>query len=519
MSARDTEHLASPTGANFRSSRLTWLILGIAVLAFSVRLLSVLRGGGLFGLSDYDGAVYYTGADSLISGRVPYRDFLLLHPPGILLVLAPFAALGRIFSDPTGFAVARVAFMLLGALNAALLTKLAGRIGLIAALVAGVFYAVWYPSMYAERTTLLEPVGTTALLVAMLILFKPGRVLSRGASSRGASSRGYVLAGLALGLGATVKIWGVIPLLIVVLWQLRATGWRASARVAAGAGIAIVGVCLPFFVLAPSQMFRMVLADQIGRPVNSGSLLTRLASIGSLEFPLSGSGRYLIAVAVGALSVLVIVVSFFLWRQPWLRIVVVLMFTTGLVLVASPSYYRHYGEFVAAPLALTAAAAAQQLVEWAARRRGSIRAATMMAIAMPLAVWAVFAAMTTFGQYIPWQRSDSAEDVVGCVVSNDPTALIELDVLSSDLRRGCHVWVDVTGLTYDRASLLTRRGSPVSRLKNPVWQRDLYGYLSSGSATILAKTSIGVLSQAGLRELEELPPLAETPAYQIYGRN
>ncbi|MDQ1483510.1 MAG: hypothetical protein QOF35_1586, partial [Actinomycetota bacterium] len=88
-------------------SALTWLTVAIAILAFGWRLWSVLRGGGLNAIQGYDDGVYYTGADALVSGRMPYRDFVLLHPPGILLVLAPFAALGHLLSDPTGFALAR----------------------------------------------------------------------------------------------------------------------------------------------------------------------------------------------------------------------------------------------------------------------------------------------------------------------------------------------------------------------------------------------------------------------------
>ncbi len=132
----------------------------VGVLAFLIRILSAMRGGGLLSMSDYDLVVYYTGADSLIAGRL-YGSFVLLHPPGILLALAPFAALGHLFSDSTGYAVARVAFMAIGALNAVMLTRLAGRQGLVVGAVAGVFYAVWSPSLYADRTTLLEPLGTT----------------------------------------------------------------------------------------------------------------------------------------------------------------------------------------------------------------------------------------------------------------------------------------------------------------------------------------------------------------------
>ena len=79
-------------GANRRRLPAAAVWLPIALLAFVARLLPTLHGGGLGGLDDYDDGVYFAGSQALIAGRLPYRDFLLLHPPGILLVLSPLAA-------------------------------------------------------------------------------------------------------------------------------------------------------------------------------------------------------------------------------------------------------------------------------------------------------------------------------------------------------------------------------------------------------------------------------------------
>lgn len=490
-----------------RGQVLLCLMLVVGLLALTMRLRSVLRGGGLFAISDYDGAVYYTGADSLISGRVPYRDFLLLHPPGILLALAPFAALGRRLSDPNGFAVARVAFMLLGAVNAVLLTKIAARLGLVAAAAAGFFYAVWYPSMYAERTTLLEPLGTLALLVALLMLFKVRHV----------SPLGGLIAGLALGYGATVKIWGIVLVVIFVLWQLSTRRWRTAARIAGGAAIAMVVVCGPFFALAPKQMFRMVIQDQIGRPINDGSLLARLVSITSVGRHMTGASRAQLEAAVVILAFTALAAALLIWRDPSLRIVAILLVTTGVMLIQSPSYYRHYGEFVAAPLSLMVAATAHRLTQWSARRHWPARTLTATAIVMPLAFLANTNAATTFGHYFPWPDRATVAAIDGCVLSDDPGGLIELNGLSSDLRHGCHVWVDATGLTYDRDVLRTGAGHQVARVKNPLWQHDLMAYLSSGTAVIVLKKPAATLSAVNQRDLARRRVLARTPQYTIYG--
>ena len=68
--------------------RVGWRIpVLVALVALVVRLVVVLRGGGLHALMGYDDGVYFTAAAKLLFGQVPYRDFVLLHPPLITLVL------------------------------------------------------------------------------------------------------------------------------------------------------------------------------------------------------------------------------------------------------------------------------------------------------------------------------------------------------------------------------------------------------------------------------------------------
>src|SRR3954453_12975054 len=109
-----------------RMLRAAAVWLPIALLAFVARLLPTLHGGGLGGYDDYDDGVYFAGSQALIAARLPYRDFVLLHPPGILLVLSPLAALARVLSVHRAFELARVAFMALVSLNAVLSAAVAG---------------------------------------------------------------------------------------------------------------------------------------------------------------------------------------------------------------------------------------------------------------------------------------------------------------------------------------------------------------------------------------------------------
>jgi alpha-1,2-mannosyltransferase len=218
-------------------------VVVIAAGAFAVRFLLLADGGGLHGLQGYDDGVYFTAADAFVHGRWPYRDFVLLHPPGIVVALSPFAALGSLTSDATGLAVARLAFMAIGALNAVLVYALVRRCGQVAGVAAGLFYALWFPAAYPERVTLLEPLGTLTLLVALVLL-------QRG------SVRGLDVwaAGAALGACLAVKIWDIVPVLVVIGWAMLHTGRRTWLRLWVSTAAVAALLYEPFLVTAPFEL-------------------------------------------------------------------------------------------------------------------------------------------------------------------------------------------------------------------------------------------------------------------------
>ena len=236
----------------------SWLIIvGVVVaVALAARLVPMLRGGGLFGLGNSDDGVYYASAIALVHGQLPYRDFLLLHPPGIVVALAPFAALGRLIGEHEGFALARLGWVLLGAVNAVLVSRILRPIGLVGAALGGLCYAVLYPAVYVEWTTQLQGLGNTLLLVSLLLL-------SKGRTARLGTTATLILAGSLLGAAATVKIWGVVAVLLVVGWQFFALGARRAALVLGGAALGATAVCLPFFLAAPGRMWRYVVTAQL----------------------------------------------------------------------------------------------------------------------------------------------------------------------------------------------------------------------------------------------------------------
>jgi alpha-1,2-mannosyltransferase len=475
---------------SFGDGRVVLLLLG---LAFAARIVPVLRGGGLNGLLGYDDGVYFGAADSLLSGRLPYRDFLLLHPPGVLLVLSPFAGLARLVGDPSGLAVARLAFMVVGAVNAVLVFRVASRAGRVAGVAAGVLYAVWPPAAYAERTALLEPLVNLGLLGAAVLL---GDV-------RAVTRRRLLAAGAVLGLAVAVKLWAGLAVLVFAVWLLRRRGVHAAAVfVAAGAAAAAL-VCLPFFVAAPGTMLRMVVLDQLGRPNNAVATGARLAGVlGRSAASSTAPGSAAVALAV-LMQAVALAAAVGVYRAcPALRVWVVLLGAQVSLLLAGPAYYDHYATFAAPALTIVLGAAAGLALSAVKGRVPRLMPAVTCVAAVALAAVAVAGLAQPQGRAVPGAQVHRLVASVGCVRADSVAALAEANVLSRDLDRGCPVTVDVTGLTYDQAGARLADGRPgSSRRGDVVWQQYLQRYLAGPGAVLLVQSGADGLGPAARRVL------------------
>ena len=498
----------SVEGAPGREPKWLWTValVAVAVTAFSVRLAMVLRGSGLDGKLAYDDGVYYSAADSLVWGRLPYRDFILLHPPGIVLALAPFAVFGRLTHDALGFESARIGWMLLGSVNAVLVLGVARRLGLVAALAGGLFYAVWQPVAVTETTTRLEPLVSLGVLVGLLVLANP-----LGERSR----RAQVLAGCALGLALVVKIWAVVPVLVVLLLCRSRLGTRATLRVAAAAGVSAAVVAVPFWLAARSDMFRMVVLDQLGRPHLRATTSQRLAGI--LGFSSWTPWAWATALCLGTLVAMAV-----LARRSLARWAVGMLAVQVLVLVLSPSYFSFYAAYPAPALALAVAGGVACLDAGFARARTTTvasaaraRRPALMAVGVGLAWLVTVDAETSVGVALPTAELSRLTASSHCVTADSPVDLVLLDVLSRDLARGCRVMVDVSGLTYDRDSASAQAAGRLPRRRNRAWQHDLRAYLLSGDTTLLSRPHADGLSAHTLRVIDGLTVLGRGAGYEL----
>jgi alpha-1,2-mannosyltransferase len=484
-----------------RSPSRAWLwAIAVAVAAFLFRLVPVLRGGGLVGMGNYDDGVYYASATGLVHGLLPYRDFLLLHPPAMPLLLAPFALVAQLTSDSYGFAAARLGWMLLGAANAVLIWKILRPIGLVAAATGGFGYAVFQPAVYSDKSTLLEGPATTALLIAILLL----QPLARSDSLPHGRA---LVAGALLGLSMTIKIWGVVTLLIVLGWLLLLRRYRVALRVLIASAVATTVICLPFFAAAPTAMWHQVVRDQLTRDARAVPTLDRLDRIVGLDI---FSRSYPPAITVAAVVVLVGCAAL-AWSYREARLPVLLMLGQGLYLLIIPMWFPHFAGFTAAPVALTAGAAMGRLIALVRARPAEIAVGVVATAA--LFVYATGWAGVTYNRRLPDQFRALAIAGPGCITADDPTALVATDTLSRNLSRGCPLIADFGGHSHDMAAAA---GAHVPRNDNQAFQRFALDHLRSGSVTILIRYSGGRgFNKQTTALLEQWPLLARSGRYQV----
>lgn len=433
----------------------------IFLVALIARITATQVGAGLTGRVGNDPATYYADSVGLLSGRLPYRDFVMVHPPVIAIVETPFALFGRLTTDHAGFIAANIAFILLGAANSVLVARLAQKYGAgrVGALVAGLIYAVWIGSVGTEFGARLETIGNTFFLVALLRL----------ADRRGetAWTRSTLVTGALLALPISVKIWWVLPVLVVLAAELLGDRERRRQVPALLTGGALITVLVngPFFLAAPGAMWSQVVAAQLGRPRLSGSFGHRLAAITT-----GGAGS---TVAIGAIVVLIGAAMVIAWRAGH-RMIVTLLGIQTVLLFVTPSYFNFYSDFLAVPLAVTVGIAA------GARRRiglGPVLATALVAIFAGTTI-TTLARDPQFSTPIVGQDElvEQASEY-HCVVAASPMDLIVANALARSFQPGCHNIVDLCGweLTHHDPT-----GSAAMKA-------NLRDYLHSGDAFIIGK--------------------------------
>jgi alpha-1,2-mannosyltransferase len=185
-------------------------------------------------------------------------------------------------------------------------------------------------------------------------------------------------------------------------------------------------------------------------------------------------------VVAGAVAAVVVAIAL---RARVGRLATVLLGVGLVLLFASPAWSTDYASLVAAPLAILLGVALGVLL---ARARPWLRLAAGVAVLGALAGYTALSVPTTsFGPSFPGRSLGRLlAGTPGCVTTDDPTALVEADLLQRNLARGCPLMADLGGYSY---YLQPGASLQVGRSRNAQWQRFTLDYLGSGEATVVVR--------------------------------
>jgi len=239
-----------------RPAPVTAAIVIMTALGLALRLYQLSRPDYLIGVTEYDDGTDFGSAVLLIHGDLPYRDFIMVQPPGITLLMAPVALVTKGIGTAWGMGVGRILTALAGAAAVAMGGLLVRHRGLLAVIATCGILAVYPAAVQAAHTVLLEPWLVLFCLAGMLAVFDRDRL---------ASTRRLVWGGVAFGFAGSIKVWAILPVLVILVLILAARQPRRAAAYAAGVVAGFAVPVLPFAALAPGTFYRSVIVAQLVR--------------------------------------------------------------------------------------------------------------------------------------------------------------------------------------------------------------------------------------------------------------
>jgi hypothetical protein len=313
--------------------------------------------GFLLGVTEYDDGTYFGSALRLVTGVLPYRDFVTVQPPGITLLLAPVALVARVTSTATGMELARILTTAASGAGVVLAGLLVRRYGTLAVMITCGIMAVQPESIRAAHTVLVESWLVLFCLIGALALFD-GDQLARGWR--------LAWAGVAFGFGGAVEGWAIVPVLVAILLFLPklTRAWPFCAGVAAGFLIPV----LPFAGLAPRQFYNDIIVAQLDlvSPAHT-PVWNRLAKMIGISHPAPGqeTASLVIAATVAAVVVGAVAAAWLISRHPPPLLERFVVLTSALIIVMfclAPQFYYHFVAFLVPFLAASIALPISRLV-------------------------------------------------------------------------------------------------------------------------------------------------------------
>jgi hypothetical protein len=467
-------------------------LVSLALGCFQLSLPHVLAGVSAWD-EGYDEGVYVGATIRLVHGVLPYRDFVLLHPPGFLLLMSPVALLGIALGSHFTIEVARCITVLVMAVNAVFAGLIMRPLGRVATATAAFALALWPLSIAVERSVELEPYLVFFCLLGTFLIFESGDL---------ASWRRVLVGGVAYGFAVEIKVWAVLPIIALVLVCL--PRWRTrGAPLALGIAAGAIVPGLPFFLAAPRTFVHDVIVDQLSRngSVAAGvTLQTRflvLSGIGRLSAIGPRNG---LAVALWVAFGVVVVWAYGVGRRrtvllEWFALVASIVVFVGMW--EDPSLYEFYSYFPAAFVALLFGVCAGRMWRAAtalrtrkhAKRRRAITAIPVIALALGLALtgFLIQQELSYAQGYLSLSSDPSTElsTIIppgACVISDVPTVLLVANRFTPT-HQGCPAEVDPFG------SYLSEDNGMLPHLEPPpypvAFEEQWFSYLEQADYVVL----------------------------------
>jgi alpha-1,2-mannosyltransferase len=302
-----------------------------------------------------------------------------------------------------------------------------------------------YPAgINAAHTVLLEPWVVLFCLLGLLAIFDGDQLAAR--------PRRLAWGGAAFGVAAAIKLWALLPGVVLLVVAGRRIRGRAARAYLGGFAVAFGVLVAPFVVLAPHAFYSDVVVAQVSRvDLTRLSEWDRLASLTGLSaFASIGHGVVLaVAVAIGGFVLVCAAGASLRDRRVPPALERFALVTAALVLLAllwPPDYYLHYAWFFAPFLALSMALAAARVTS---PRRGPI-VPLLLGLAVVIAAVLTVVQVRQEAQLIGYQPKASADRQIpagACVLTDIASLTITADRFVPS-RSDCSPIVDAIGTDY-----------------------------------------------------------------------
>jgi hypothetical protein len=322
------------------------------------------RAGFLLGVNEYDDGTYFGSALRLVTGVLPYRDFVSVQPPGITLLMAPVALLAKVSSTATGMVIARVLTTAASCAGVVLAGLLVRRYGTLAVLITCGIMAVYPGSIAAAHTVLVEPWLVLFCLIGALALFD-GDQLAQGWR--------LAWAGVAFGFAGAVEGWAIVPVVVAILLFLPklTRAWPFCAGVAAGFLVPV----LPFFGPAPRQFYDDTIIASLGlvSPARA-PVWERFAAMLGIVYPTPEQETMVLVIAIvaGIAVAALVIAAWLVTRRPPPPLERFVVLTSAVVIIMfclAGQFYYHFVAFLAPFIAASIGLPVSRLVTAVSARR------------------------------------------------------------------------------------------------------------------------------------------------------